>query len=104
MTTGTGDGPPRDETVRDAIRRVLADGPRTLRELSADVGVSERDLPEHLEHVQRSLSASGDRLVVEPPTCRRCGFTFTPRPGLKRPGKCPSCRGTYIAPPRARVE
>ena len=94
----------RRETIRDALRRALAEGPKTLRELSADVGVSEREIPEHLEHLARSLHAEGTRLSIEPARCRKCGFEFREKVQLTRPGKCPRCRATRIAAPRAAIE
>ena len=39
---------PRAETLRDAIRRALRSGPATARDLSAAVGLREKDAAEHL--------------------------------------------------------
>ena len=54
--------PERGETVREAIRRVLLAGPATARELSVQVGLREKDVPEHLAHLSRSLPRRGERL------------------------------------------
>jgi transcriptional regulator len=104
VKVGGGDTPARRETIRDALRRALSRAPMTLRELSAEVSVSERDLPEHLEHLEKSLRAEGSRLVIAPPRCRKCGFVFRERARLTRPSKCPRCRGTHIASPQASIE
>ncbi len=94
----------RGETVREALRRTLCEGPATARDLSAAVGVRERDIAEHLAHLSRSLSHDGERLVVEPASCVACGYRFSDRIRLTRPGACPRCRSTRIDPPVFRVE
>jgi predicted Zn-ribbon and HTH transcriptional regulator len=89
----------RGETVRAALRRALARGPATARDLSAEVGVREKDVAEHLAHLARTLEREGGRLVVEPAACLACGFRFSGRTRLTRPGACPECRSTRIDPP-----
>ncbi|MBW2256242.1 MAG: transcriptional regulator [Deltaproteobacteria bacterium] len=91
---------PRDKTIRESIRQLLADGAaRTLRELSQEIGVSEKVLPHHLEHLERSLRREGRRLVLEPPQCLDCDFAFPERTRFRKPGRCPKCRGTHLSPP-----
>jgi predicted ArsR family transcriptional regulator len=48
--------------VRAALRDALRAGPLTARELSARVGVPEKQVAGHLEHLGRSLKAAGERL------------------------------------------
>jgi predicted Zn-ribbon and HTH transcriptional regulator len=95
---------PRAETLRDAIRRALRSGPATARDLSAAVGLREKDVAEHLSHLTRSLGHRGERLVVEPASCVACGYAFRDRTRLTRPGACPACRSTRIDPPVFRIE
>jgi transcriptional regulator len=102
-TPGTRGPPERDETARSALERVLRRGPATARDLSEDAGLREKDVPEHLEHLQRSLERRGERLVVEPATCIACGYAFVERKRLTRPGACPRCRSTRIDPPVFRI-
>jgi predicted Zn-ribbon and HTH transcriptional regulator len=66
----------RVETVRASILRALEEGPATARELSKLVGVSESDVPAHLEHLERSLRRQGERLNVEVSQCADCDFRF----------------------------
>lgn len=94
----------RTETVREALRKALREGPSTARDLSAAVGIREKDVAEHLAHLARSLGRRGERLVVEPASCLACGFVFEGRERLSRPGSCPACRSTRIDPPVFRVE
>jgi transcriptional regulator len=94
----------RGETLRETLRRVLAEGPATARDLSAAAGIREKDVAEHLAHLARSLAHRGERLAVEPAACLACGFRFAERARLTRPGACPSCRSTRIDPPVFRIE
>lgn len=95
---------PRSLTLRAALLTQLREGPLTARELSARVGIPEREVAEHLEHIERSLRKADERLQIEPPACLGCGFVFRKRERLTRPGACPSCRSTRIAAPRFAIE
>jgi predicted Zn-ribbon and HTH transcriptional regulator len=92
--------PERNDTIRDAIATELRREALTARELSERVHVPEREVTEHVAHLARSARGRGERFVVVPSRCLGCGFTFEARDRLTRPGKCPSCRATRIAPPR----
>jgi predicted Zn-ribbon and HTH transcriptional regulator len=97
-------GPPvpsdRPETVRQEITALLQGGGNfTVRDISVNVGVSEREVLEHLAHIQRSLERKGPALAVTPAECRRCGFVFRKRERLKKPGKCPVCKSQSIEEP-----
>jgi predicted Zn-ribbon and HTH transcriptional regulator len=95
---------PRTETVRESLAVALRHGPVTARELSAQVGVRERDVAEHLEHLAQSLEARGERLRVEPASCIECGYVFRSRDRLSRPSACPKCRSTRIDPPAFSID
>jgi hypothetical protein len=90
---------PRSATVRESLAAALRQEPLTARELSARVGVRERDVAEHLEHLARSLGARGESLRVRPASCVECGYAFRKRERLSRPSACPKCRSTRIDPP-----
>lgn len=94
----------RGETVRDSLQRALRDGPATLQELSGTVGVAEKQLIDHLEHLARSLERQGQRLDVEPSRCLACGFVFDARKRLAKPGRCPECKSTRISQPRFGIQ
>jgi transcriptional regulator len=95
--------PERTETLREALRQALRAGDLTIRELSQAVGASERDLYDHLEHLARSLPNTGERLRIDPARCLGCGFEFEDRTRVKKPGRCPNCKSTRIAPPRFAI-
>ena len=90
----------RTATIRAALAAELRGPELTARELSERVGVPEREVAGHLQHLERSARASGEKLAVAPPRCLGCGFVFESRDRLTRPGRCPSCRATRISPPR----
>lgn len=89
----------RRETVRRRLQSVLEGPPVSAREISQALSIPERAVDEHLAHVRRSLEREGKRLVIDPPECRRCGYVFEQRRRTRKPGRCPSCKATSIAPP-----
>ena len=89
----------RRETVRQTIISLLRDKEYTAKELSGEVRVSEKEVYEHLGHIQISLNTTGQSLHITPAECRKCGFVFKKREKLKRPGKCPVCRSESIEEP-----
>ncbi len=96
--------PERRATVRERLREALAGGRAlTLLELSQEASIAERAIPDHLEHLRKSLRRQGQKLVVEPPRCQDCGFAFRDRRRFTRPGRCPSCRSTHLESPRVRL-
>jgi predicted Zn-ribbon and HTH transcriptional regulator len=96
--------PEKGKTARQAIRSVLERSVLTAREISTRVGLTEQDVVHHLLHLARSLDSRAARLIVEPPRCLSCGFDFMNRDRLTKPGRCPSCRATRIAPARFGIE
>ena len=95
--------PERLETLRRALHQALRCGNLTLRELSQQLGAAERELVPHLEHLERSLQRGEERLAIEPAHCIACGFAFEDRTRIAKPGRCPDCKATRIAPPRYAV-
>lgn len=92
------------ETVRSELFSALCHEWKSARELSSEVGITEKDVYAHLEHIRRSGSSSGRRLLVTPAQCKKCGFLFSKRERLKKPGKCPVCRGESIREPLFLIE
>jgi predicted Zn-ribbon and HTH transcriptional regulator len=90
--------PERDQTPRARIASVLREELVTARELSQRVGVSEKDVTLHLEHLARSALRAGERMVVAPAGCLGCGFAFDDRERFSKPGRCPRCRGHRSRP------
>ena len=79
---------------------LLAEGRLTAKELSGEIGISEKEVLEHLDHIRIALRG---RLEVTPPACLECGFLFRKRERLKAPGRCPVCRSERISEPSFTV-
>ena len=92
--------PERRQTLREALRHVLSEGRFTAHELSARVGVSEKDVAGHLEHLARSVKGGGDRFEVEPARCQDCTFVFKERTRMSKPSRCPRCKSERLTPAR----
>jgi predicted Zn-ribbon and HTH transcriptional regulator len=96
--------PAMQDTVRQEIIAELREGPCSARDLSAVVRIPERDVAGHLEHIRKTIAASGMHLVIMPAECKKCGFVFSKRDKLTRPGKCPLCKGESIMEPTFMIE
>lgn len=94
----------RKETARRRILSLLSGRPLTARQISAEVGIPEKEAYAHLPHVKRTVARLGGRLAVTPAECRQCGYVFRKRERPNRPGRCPVCRGESISEPLFAVE
>lgn len=96
----------RSASVRQSLREALLKGAATARDLSRLVGIPERDVAEHVRHLDRSLRHGGERVVVEPASCLACGFVFSHRERHRytRPGRCPQCHARRISLPVFKIE
>jgi len=83
-------------TIRHEIVSALERGPRSAGEISREVRISEREVYDHLEHIRKTASRAANHLVITPAECRKCGFVFSKRERLRKPGRCPLCRGESI--------
>lgn len=90
----------RSQTIRRALEEALRGEPLSARELSQRVGVEERAVAAHLEHVERSLKSAGERLESLPARCVACGFVFQKRERKGRPSRCAQCKSERVEPPR----
>ncbi|MFW5875700.1 MAG: transcriptional regulator [Myxococcota bacterium] len=70
--------------------------------LARELEVPTKELAEHLGHIQKSLEHDPRDLVVTPAECRKCHFRFG-EDKLRKPGRCPSCKSTWIREPSVGV-
>lgn len=87
---------------RKQLLELLIDHPVTVAEIAAALGEKPADVAADLRHLLKSLRHLPWRAVITPARCRQCGFEFHADKLLK-PGKCPGCRGTWIAAPRIEI-
>ncbi|MBW1953878.1 MAG: transcriptional regulator [Deltaproteobacteria bacterium] len=86
-------------THRQAIKELLKEQPLSLRELSQQLSLSEKEVLEHLSHIARA-PGPGYRFQITPAVCQHCGFVFKKRDRLRTPSRCPLCRHQSISRPR----
>jgi len=84
------------KTLRKEIMALLYDGEWTAQDISQEVGISQKEVYIHLEHLQRSLRGS---FIIKPAVCLSCGFTFTKRTAVRSPSRCPLCKNEHIKEP-----
>lgn len=89
----------RHETIRKEIISILAENTLSARNISSEIRISEKEVYNHLEHIQKSMAKGDLHLVVVPAECEKCGFVFKKRERLKKPGKCPECNSEKVAEP-----
>ena len=88
-------------TLPQALRAALTGvTPKGLDELSRELGVSEKLLPDALDKLRRSMARDTERLHQEPPRCVACGFEFEARSRSRRPSRCPRCSSERLTRPR----
>jgi len=89
----------KHDTIRQEIISVLVKQTLSAREISAEVGISEKEVVDHLGHIRIAIRKSRERLKIIPAECKKCGFGFKKRERLTKPGKCPICRSQQIQEP-----
>jgi len=89
----------RYDTIRKYIISLLEEYCVSAKDISTYLRISENDVCDHLEHIRRTMNKANRRLNVMPAQCEKCGFIFTKRGRLTKPGKCPVCHSTLIRPP-----
>lgn len=95
--------PEKHDTVRHEIQALLSGHDLSAKDISMAIGIPEKEVYDHLDHVRLMLRRSGAILLVVPASCRKCGFVFSKRNRLTKPGRCPVCRGEQIEEPRFSV-
>jgi hypothetical protein len=86
-------------TIRQHIADLLATRAMSARDLSRSLGIREKEVYTHLDHVAQSVRQSGRQLQILPFRCLACGYRFTKRKRYHRPSRCPQCRSSRIETP-----
>ena len=61
-------------TLRRRIIALLSDQEMDVRELSQELGIKEKEVYEHLVHVERSVAAASATFILTPSQCLLCGY------------------------------
>ena len=91
------------QTLRRKIIALLNDQEMDARNLSEELRIKEKEVYEHLIHVERSVQAAGGKFILTPSECLLCGYVFEERRRLTRPGRCPKCRRSKLQNPSFRI-
>ncbi|MGD8290762.1 MAG: transcriptional regulator [Desulfobacterales bacterium] len=86
-------------TIRQKIIQLLRLREMDARQLSAEIGIREKEVAEHLPFIFKSLAARGEKLKIRPAECLSCGYVFKNRRRFTRPGRCPRCKKTHLLSP-----
>jgi predicted Zn-ribbon and HTH transcriptional regulator len=84
-------------TTRMVITGLLEKRSLTALELSRLAGVKEKEVYQHLSHIEKSAKAKGNRLKINPYSCLSCGFRFKDRKRYHPPSRCPVCKEERIS-------
>jgi predicted Zn-ribbon and HTH transcriptional regulator len=90
-------------TRRQQIVELLAESEWEFDPLRREFGLTVKVLEEDLRHIERSVRAGGQVLILRPACCEACDFVFK-NTAFHPPGRCPSCRDRRIAGPWLRIE
>jgi transcriptional regulator len=93
------------QTPRQRIIDLITGTRLSSNQLAQLVGIPERQVEEHLEHVVKTVARDRTRrFFLEPSTCQDCDFVFKDRRRLTRPSRCPRCRSEGITAPRYGID
>lgn len=92
-------------TIRQRIIQELVGTLRSSRQLAGLLGISEKNIEEHLPYIVKSLARNTSHsFVIDPATCLDCQFVFRNRTKLTKPSRCPKCRSEAITPPQFGIQ
>ena len=87
-------------TIRQQIFVLLQQEKAGSRDISQALGLPEKEVFYHLEHIARTALRLGYHLRTEQEAvCLTCGYIFKARRRFTPPGRCPHCRATHISEP-----
>ena len=84
------------QTIRQQIVLLLTNHKMNAREISKALGIREKAVYDHLEHIRRSIKLQKKKLMIHPFHCLTCDYIFKDRKRLSRPGRCPKCKQGHI--------
>ncbi|MCL5021979.1 MAG: transcriptional regulator [Nitrospirae bacterium] len=96
--------PERSETLRQLIIELIDGHALSAKEISGNAGVSVKEVYGHLDHIQKTVDTKAYRFSIVPAVCKKCGFMFRKRGRLKKPGRCPVCKGETIEEPLFEID
>jgi transcriptional regulator len=96
---------PANRTPRQQVKDLLMATPLSSRQLAKLVGITEREVEDHISHIIKSVARDRSlRFNLEPCKCSHCGFSFRDRSKITRPSRCPRCHSEAITAPQYGIE
>jgi len=94
-----------ERTPRRRLIELLTGTRLSPYQLAQRLGIPERQVEDHLNHVAKTIARDRTRrFVLEPSTCPDCGYVFLDRRKLTKPSRCPRCKGEHITAPRCGID
>jgi transcriptional regulator len=94
-----------ERTPRQRIIELITGTRLSSYQLAHMLGISERQVEEHLAHVVKTILRDKTRqFILDPARCLACDFVFGDRSRLTSPSRCPHCRNEAIAAPRYGID
>ena len=90
-------------TLRQQMIALLEKQAMDARGLSTALSIREKEVYDHLAHVERSVATGKCRFIIYPSRCLDCGFEFGKRKRLTRPSRCPQCRSSRVSQPLYQI-
>ena len=91
------------KTIRQEMMVWLQKGPANARDLSRVLKIQEKLVYHHLPHIEKTARAQKQKLIIHPASCSDCGYRFSERRKVTKPGRCPECRQSHILPPMYEI-
>jgi len=91
------------KTIRQQMIELLTAEEMGVRDLSQALGIKEKEVLDHLPHIDQSVRSAHKKIVIRPSSCLSCGFVFEERRRFSTPGRCPMCKKTRIESPMFRI-
>ena len=96
---------PPERTPRQRIIDFITRTRLTSHQLAQMLGIPERQVEEHLNHVVKTIARDKTRrFILDPARCPDCDFVFRNRSRLTSPSRCPQCRSEAVAAPRYGID
>jgi predicted Zn-ribbon and HTH transcriptional regulator len=88
-------------TRREQIVEILNKEEKSAQDLANYFRIEMFEILIDLKHIEYSIKPK--KLVMRPAQCKKCAFIFKERSRVKKPSKCPSCKGEWILAARFRI-
>jgi predicted Zn-ribbon and HTH transcriptional regulator len=91
------------KTLRKEMILLLGNKEMDAKDISSAIGIGEKEVYTHLNHISRSVKHLRKKLTIKPAECFGCGYVFEKRKRFTRPSRCPICKSEHIRNPMYRI-